>query len=141
MVVGYAGVAEVFLRLWQMQSEVPGIGNTANADVRSRARQSCAALRSFSRVFRVGLPYKYLWTGLYHWQSAHHEKALASWSLGLKAAEQLKMPYEVGLLHFEIASHLEQGSSQRDHHIQEADEIFSRLGALSDLERLHALVN
>jgi len=141
MVVGYAGVAEVYTRLWEMQREDPHLVDISNSELRHRARRSCSALHSFSRVFRVGQPYKCLWTGLYDWQTGNRDKAITSWFKGLTTAEKLEMPYEMGLLHFEIARHIELGSSRHVHHIQEAEEIFSRLGASHNLARLHDLID
>jgi serine/threonine protein kinase/tetratricopeptide (TPR) repeat protein len=141
MVLGYAGVAEAYVKLWEMQVEDPSIVDKSNSELRRSARQSCKTLHLFSRVFRIGLPHEHLWRGLYDWLSGNQTKAINRWVKGLAIAEQLKMPYVQGLLHFEIARHLEPENPERDHHIQAAEEIFSRRGAPYNLARVSDLIH
>jgi class 3 adenylate cyclase/tetratricopeptide (TPR) repeat protein len=52
---GYAGVAEVYLTLWETGHDT--------TDTRRAARQACRALRRFARVFPIGQPRARLWQG------------------------------------------------------------------------------
>jgi serine/threonine protein kinase/tetratricopeptide (TPR) repeat protein len=133
MVVGYAGVAEVFLRLWELQLSNPNIVDISTAQLRSSAHNSVKNLGSFSREFKAGTPNKLLWGGAYDWLEGNQRKALKKWRDGLKVAESLQMPYEAGLLHFEIARRLDTDNPDREIHIQAAQDIFSRLGASANL--------
>jgi hypothetical protein len=121
--------------------EDPGIVDQSSSELRRSARQSCNAVHLFSRIFRVGLPYEHLWKGLYDWLSGNRTKAMKSWGKGLAISEQLKMPYVQGMLHFEIARHLELEKSEREHHIQAAKEIFSRLGVPYNLAQVQDLID
>lgn len=104
-----------------------------------RAKRSITMFYQFSRFFKIGQPYKFLWVGSYEWQMGNQAKALSLWTKGLQAAERLAMPYEQGLLHYEMARRLEPGNPQRDQHIQGAEEIFSRLGTTYNLSRVQEL--
>jgi tetratricopeptide (TPR) repeat protein len=141
MVVGYSGVAEVYLRLWEMQLADPHILDQSTSELRRSAKRAMVTLGSFSRVFKAGLPYKLLWMGVYAWLGGSQAKALKNWRAGLAVAEAVEMPYEQGLLHFEIARHLETGHPQRAGHIQAAQDIFSRLGASANIARLNEFID
>jgi len=141
MAVGYSGVAEVYLRLWEMQVADADIVNQSESELRRSAKRSLKTLGSFSRVFKAGMPYKLLWAGVYDWLAGSQGKAFNSWRDGLAIAERLEMPYEQGLLHYEIARRLEPGKSERADHIQAAQGIFSRLGTSASLARLDELVD
>jgi hypothetical protein len=136
MAIGYSGVAEVYLRVWELQLAEPDIVRQSAAELRRSAKNALKTLGSFSRVFKAGLPYKLLWVGVYDWLEGRKSKALRSWREGLKIAEQLKMPYEQGLLHAELAQRLDPGDPAHAEHLQAAREIFSRLGASANLSRL-----
>jgi class 3 adenylate cyclase/tetratricopeptide (TPR) repeat protein len=58
---GYAGVAEVYLSLWENGQD--------SREVRQAAQRACLALRRFARVFPIGEPRARLWSGrlLYFW--------------------------------------------------------------------------
>ncbi|HEX5689863.1 MAG TPA: hypothetical protein VFX76_07670, partial [Roseiflexaceae bacterium] len=55
------------------------------------------------------------------------------WERGLKAAEQLDMPYEMGRLCYELGRSLPPGDPVRDSYLQRAAELFARLEASDDL--------
>ena len=137
----YAGMVEVYVRLWEVQTEDPGIIDLSNSELHRSARKSYKTLHQFSRVFRIGLPYEQLWKGLYDWLAGNRAKAVNRWEKGLAIAEQLKMPYVQGLLHFEIARHMEHENPERDHQIQAAEEIFSQLRDPYNLARVRDLLN
>jgi hypothetical protein len=71
------------------------------------------------------------------WLSGHATRAHRFWQQGLEAAHRLEMPFEAGMLHYEIGRH--QTGKQRQHHLQQAATTMQRLGALGELARIEAL--
>ena len=130
VLLGYSGAAEVYLRLWEEWPEL---------NTRSAARKACQALKSYTRIFPIGRPRLLLWQGLSAWLDGHPGKAQQLWSKGLLAAEALDLPYMQGLIHFEIGRHLLPTQPDRATHLDRARELFTRLGAAYDLERLNQI--
>jgi hypothetical protein len=139
MAVGYSGVTEVYLRIWELQMTDADIVDQTPAELRRSAKDALKTLGSFSRVFKAGLPYNLLWGGVYDWLGGRKSKARSSWREGLKIAEQLEMPYEQGLLHAELAQRLALGDPAQIDHLQAAREIFTQLDASANLSHLDQL--
>ena len=77
--------------------------------------------------------------GCFDWLDGRHEKARNAWLECLSLAEAAGLPYEIGLAHFELGRHLSDGEtlpdgSGRVDHLQRAAQVFSDLGAGSDLK-------
>ena len=121
---GYAG-AEVYLALWED-------GKTEYAQP---ARQACAAMRRFARVFPIGEAQASLYQGLAEWLSGRQVRARRAWQKGLVAAERLDMPHDQGRLHFEIGRHLPALDPTRRQHLECACALFEHVGATDDLAR------
>lgn len=98
---GYAAVAETFLTLWADGSESTG----ERKSLMNAARQSCAALAKFSKVFWIGQPRAQLWKGTYDWLSGKPALAHKTWQKSLALAVQKEMPYEEKLVRGEIERH------------------------------------
>jgi len=138
---GYAGVAEVYLALWEDVSSPSAISRQLPVTsyqlsvIRDSALQACAALSRFARVFPIGRPRAWLWQGLSDWLAGRPTQAHTAWRKSLAAAERLGMLYEQGLTHYEIGRHLDARDPARSQHLNRAVEIFNRLGAAVDAER------
>jgi class 3 adenylate cyclase/tetratricopeptide (TPR) repeat protein len=128
---GYAGVAEVYLALWEA-------GEAESLGAAKAAPQACAALYRFARVFPIARPRADLWQGRADWLGGRRGRASRLWRRGLAVAERLSMPYEQGLAHLEIGQHLPAGDPDRRAHLTRACEILSRLGCGYHLSRLEA---
>jgi tetratricopeptide (TPR) repeat protein len=128
---GYAGVAEVYLSLWEA-------GDHAAAPP---ARQACTALRQYARAFPIARPRAWLWQGLGAHLSGHHRGGLAAWRKSLAAAERLMMPCEQGRAHYQIGRHLPARDPARQAHLTRAGEIFADIGALYELDRVQAAMS
>jgi hypothetical protein len=136
---GYAAAAGTFLALWERGGFRWGF---EQRELECRARQACAALRRFARIFPIGRPRSWLCQGLAQWLSGHPARAHRSWRRGLAESERLAMPYEQARAHLEIGRHLEVGDPLRQSHLTRAEEMFTRLGAAPDLARVReALAN
>jgi tetratricopeptide (TPR) repeat protein len=134
---GYAGTAEVYLRLWERALDA---GQSAPNALAERARSACSALRTFARIFPIGRPRSFAWQGLYQWLSGRATRAARSWSAGRELAERMEMPYEEALIHFEIGRHASTDDPSRALHLQKASELFARLGAADDVARLEEVL-
>jgi tetratricopeptide (TPR) repeat protein len=134
LIEGYAGVAETYLALWEAS------GGTAPAErmaLALRAEQACTALANYARIFPIGKPRMLLCKGLHAWLAGHPQRAHTHWQKGLEAARRIAMPYEEGLLHYEVGRHIT--GAARHNALSRAAALFMQLGAQSDLERVEAV--
>jgi tetratricopeptide (TPR) repeat protein len=115
---GYAGVAEVYLFLWEAGQD--------SRDTSRAARQACRDLRGFARIFPIGKPRARLWQGRLAHLSGQTERAQAAWRAGLAAAERLGMPFEAALAHAELGRHAA-GTQQGDRHLEQAQMLLRQL--------------
>ncbi|MFQ5578911.1 MAG: hypothetical protein ACE5G8_18180, partial [Anaerolineae bacterium] len=124
---GYAGVADVYLTLWET-----GAVDRPNRLPR-QARQACKTLGKFARVFPIGAPRDSLYRGRYRWLLKRSTLAHRAWSQSLARAQKLAMPYEQGLAHYQIGRHKPFDDPARTEHLTRARQIFARLTAANDL--------
>jgi hypothetical protein len=99
---GYAGVAEVYLALWEASRR------QAPAESRKLARQvlqACTAMQKFARVFPIGRPRARLLQGRAEWLAGRRSRAMKAWRAGLAEALRLGMRYEEALAREEIGRH------------------------------------
>ena len=98
-------------------------------------------LRRFAARFPLGRPHAHLWDGVLHWADRRHGRAFRLWQRTLDLAERLQTPYERGRAHLEIARHKRPEAYGRRHHLDQAVEIFDRLGCVRDRDRALAELN
>jgi hypothetical protein len=133
----YAGVAEVYLGLWERALETavdPGKA-PLSTDLRASAQQACQVVRRYARLFPIWRPRAHLWHGLWSWLAGRTDQATRLWHQGLTAAQQLQMPYEQGLTYYELGRHLPLSDPQRQGYLQHAIAIFAGLEAAYDAAR------
>jgi tetratricopeptide (TPR) repeat protein len=130
----YAGVAEVYLGLWEqeLQTAVDSVHAPLSADVRAGAQQACQMVRRYARLFPIGRPRACLWQGWWYWLTGRAEQATRLWHQGLAAAQHFQMPYEQGLTYYELGRHLPRSDPQRQVYLQRAIAVFENLGAAYD---------
>jgi class 3 adenylate cyclase len=111
---GYAGSAEVYLRLWEVyQSKIQHVENLAvlaellelAKTMQHGAHKACLALYRYAKVFIIARPRALLWQGLYYWLANRPRKAYRVWQKSLNLAEHLNMPYERMLVLEEMKRH------------------------------------
>jgi tetratricopeptide (TPR) repeat protein len=127
---GLAATAEVFLTLLEGRHDA-----ATRSQLMKRSEVSCRRLREFAGRFPLGRPHAHLWSGLLAWHQHRHRRALRLWQRAIDAADELRTPYERGRAHLEIARHLGAESSRRRYHLDQAVDIFEKLGASADLAR------
>ena len=130
---GYANPAEAYLVLWEIGHPEP--------DIKELADKACRNLERYTRIYPIGRPRVWLLRGRYLWLSGKRAKAHQLWQKSLAAAEELAMPYEQGLAHYEIGLHLDASNPERVAHVQKAIDIFGRLGVVPDMERAKAALD
>jgi tetratricopeptide (TPR) repeat protein len=130
---GMAATAEVFLTLLERRRDP-----TDRAPLMMRSVLACQRLRQFARNFPLGRPHAHLWTGLLAWQQGRRRRALRCWQRAIEAAEQRRTPYERGRAHLEFGRHLDVSASARRYHLDQAADVFEKLGAAADLARVRA---
>ena len=124
-VEAYAGVAEVYLTLWEAGNATPEKCRQLKVD----ALRACTALWRYATIFQLGRPRAGLMQGLADWLSARPRRAHKAWRRSLADAVRLRMPCEEGLAHYEIGRHLPSGDAPRRTHLSHACDIFARIGA------------
>jgi hypothetical protein len=121
---GYAGIAEVYLNLWETDAaEAPA------------ARKAIKQLNRFAHTFPISAARALLMQGRAAWLSGQHATARALWHKSLAAAEEREVRYDQGLAHYEIGRHLDRGDAAHAQHLQQAMQIFSDLRAACDFDR------
>lgn len=129
---GYAGLAEVYLGLWANSRQERGNGR----QLKNKARRACNALKKFARVFPIGEPRAWLWSGWFHRLNGHSLLARRAWRKSLAAAERLGMPYDQAQAHSALAGCLPAEDPARAWHAGQAADIFTRLEASYNLAAL-----
>ena len=127
---GYAGIAEVYLNLWE-----------TDAAYAPPARKAIKQLNRFARTFPISEARAVLARGCAAWLSGKPDTARALWQKGLATAEERQMPYDRGLLLDMLGRHAPSGSAAREEHLQQALQIFSDLRAMYDFDRARMELN
>ena len=86
-------------------------------------------MKRFAGVFPVGRPRWAILEGRRSWLAGHRGRAFGLWRRALATAQQLDMPYEQGLAHYEIGRHLDANDPDRAVHLQAAREILGGIQA------------
>jgi tetratricopeptide (TPR) repeat protein len=129
----FASLAEARLTLWEMDDETP--------DGKKLAHRACKYLDRYARIFPIGRPRAWLRRGQYQWLSGKSARAHPLWRKSLAVAQELAMPYERGLAHYEIGRHLDPGDPERRVHLERAIDLFRDLGAGPARERAQAALD
>ena len=137
---GYSGATEVYLMLWQQASLAdPRPTTTSQIDdvqgLQKAARQACRALAGYGRIFAIGRPRVDLYRGTLAWLEGNQPAGQRAWLRSLETAVQLKMPYDQGLAHYQLATHLASSDPQKRLHLEQAIDCFTNSGAVYDLMR------
>jgi hypothetical protein len=131
-------MTEVYLTLWE---KARADGNQAEArTLKAATRKACKALRQYAVQGRypIGRPRAWLYRGWFEWLSGRTGRARRLWRKSLAYAQDVDMAYEEGLAHYEIGRHLRGSDPAWQEDMAKAAEIFTRLGAAYDLERVKA---
>src|SRR5205807_9953925 len=103
VLAGYAGMAEVYLGLWQEGAK----------DMASRAEAVCRTLHTFAKMHPMGQAQAWLYQGRLDWLHGKPRRARKSWLRRLAAAKQLGMPHDQELAERELSG-LRFAPSQRE---------------------------
>ncbi|OQY45948.1 MAG: hypothetical protein B6242_09105 [Anaerolineaceae bacterium 4572_78] len=134
---GYAGQAEVYLALWERAILTRNVSEILS--LRAAAHGAYHALHKFARSWQIGKPRAWLYQGWYEWLAGRPKLAQRCWLKSLTIAQQLVMPYEIGLAHHEMGRHSVMDSIHRETHLKTASQIFERLGVEHELRRFDVL--
>ncbi len=134
----YAGLPVVYMGLWKA-GERGQIEPPEYETFQELAWKACVSLHGFARVFPMARPRAWLWQGTYEWRAGKPVTARKGWRKSLDYAERLDMPYDQGLTHFEIGRHLPKDDPDQLDHLNQAAQLFSKLGAVCDLEEVNKI--
>jgi tetratricopeptide (TPR) repeat protein len=128
MLDAYSPVAELYLTLWETEYGHP-------EDMRRAAKQACKALHQFARTFSYGKARALLHQGTYHWLEGKQATARQTWTASIVAAQDIRLPYEAALTHYEMGRRLTPTDPMRHTHLEHAQTIFADVGSAYYLER------
>jgi len=97
-------------------------------ELKKYARLSVKIMKAYARVFTVGEPISYRYTGWIEWYSGRKEKALQAWRTACEKAHPIPMHYEEGLSYLALANHLPAENPERAASLGKAREAFARGG-------------
>jgi hypothetical protein len=126
---GYTGVAEIHLDRWAAGDRSPV--------TKQAARQACAALHTFARIFPIGKPRDRLLNGRLLELSGRPRRARAAWRTSLSTAQRLGMPLDAALAHTQLGLSAT-GTPQGQRHLEQAQTLLHQLGIPNNLTPLRA---
>ncbi len=122
-----SSLCDVYLGLW-----APTARGATDGSLRRAARDACAALNRFVRVFPIVAPIVRVHQGRLAWLDGRGARAVKHWQAALAAAERLAMPYEQARAARALAAHGPTADIAR--HAALARATFARLGIPGDAE-------
>jgi tetratricopeptide (TPR) repeat protein len=93
------------------------------------AQEACRALQKFAQIVSIARPRAWLEQSRYSALTGKTTKALRTIEVALTDAQQLNMPYHIGLAHALKGQMLPEGNPQRLDQLQQAAQYFATLGA------------
>lgn len=126
LVIAYYCAAETLLALYERDDR------NNPEDLTDHIEKILNSFRQYARRFKIGLPRQQLYTGRWQWLSGKQSAGLATWQKGLDVANQLKMPYDVALLKYEMGSRLGRDGEPYQAYLSDARLAFDRLNATID---------
>jgi len=137
---GYSGAAEVYLTLAERRAgssrSGAGRGSGDLDQLLPRAREACTRLALYTKTYRLAEPRTLIWDGRLAALEGKRKKALSTIEAGLRRAEELKLPLDVGLACHHLARLGAEGA--KGFH-QRALEIYSRHNLPWELEETRRL--
>ncbi|HVO70958.1 MAG TPA: hypothetical protein VMT24_12985, partial [Aggregatilineaceae bacterium] len=127
---GFASLAEVYLRMWEAQPD--------DHELAQVARRVTMALRTFSFRFPVYQAWSWRNYGMYLWLAGQPRRARVAWQQSMAVAVRLSLPYDEGLVRYEIGRHLATDDPRRHDELRRAADIFASLDAAYDLAQVQA---
>lgn len=128
----YASLSQASLSLWETVVQ----GNSDFAPQEELKELAVGALKlfsSFARIYSFARSRAALYQGTFDWLSGKQSRAKKGWAKSLALAEELGMPYDQGLAHYEIGRHLPADDLDRKQHLQQAAAHFTQLDTTWDL--------
>jgi len=129
--LGFAAVAGVYFELWEHALHASSEADPAPLKV--SAERAIKLLRTFRRVFPIGLPYALYYQGWYESLTGRKQAAIKTWRKGLDASRKFNLPYEEGVIRIKLALASAGQSVERNEHLTRAIQIFESMGAAREL--------
>jgi tetratricopeptide (TPR) repeat protein len=129
---GYTATAEALLAM----AEDPAAPASDRAKLAADTKLAMKRLRAFAKAFPASRPHIQRIEGWHAWQRGRRDKARQHWTNAIAEADRFKKVFEKGLAHFDMGRFDANGSG----HLQQACEIFDRLGFEYHQRRTRALM-
>ncbi|MEO8355296.1 MAG: AAA family ATPase [Chloroflexota bacterium] len=130
--IGFSASADIYFELWESALQDP-TRKAASDTLKQLAEKSLKLIHTFQKVFPIGQSTTPHYRGWHQWLTGKHQAAIKTWEMGLRSAQKLNMPYEEGLLHLKLGSHLPHDTVDRRQHLEQAIEIFEKMGVVREL--------
>ena len=129
----------IFLALEQAYEQ--GKSQAERDDLMKDAKLCVKVMKGFARVFTVGKPITYRYTGWVEWYSGRKERAYQAWRTASGRAHQFPMHYEEGMSYLALGNHLPLGTPERAASFEKAREAFAHGGFVNWAETAQVSLN
>jgi tetratricopeptide (TPR) repeat protein len=117
----FASKAQVYLTLLDLTPE-------PDPRLLAEAQGGVRVIQAYAKRFAIGEPRAGKLAGWLEIHQGNPGKAHAIWEKALARALEFQLPYEQAHLHYQIGRHLPKGDPHRREHLQQAVELYTRLG-------------
>ena len=131
ILVAYSGLAEAYLILAEQANDVQEEKRWTK-----KAKRACRTALKQSKRCRPWLPHSLRMQGRFQCLTGKEKAAQKWWQRSRDIAQHMGMRYELGMTHLEIGKYL-----QDQVHLEQAEAIFSDIGAKLDLARARELLS
>jgi class 3 adenylate cyclase/predicted ATPase len=132
---GYASVAEVFLTLWQNNTNTGILSqiNYSMEECKMAAQRAVKSTERYAHIYKLAQPRTHYLRGWLTALEGKPQAAIHIWKNGLQIAQTLGMPYEEARLHEILSRHLAAEDPESQTHHNTARQMFEDLNAQLDL--------
>lgn len=110
-----------------------------DSSLRTRTQHTIKTLKAYAKTFPIGKPSVWLWEGLYRQTMGQSQKSERLLHKALETSINMRVPYIQACSHYELGK-IMVNPQKRQHHLQQAREIFMEIGTEYDLQQVNELL-
>lgn len=118
----YIAAADTYLSLWERRA-LPDSNY-----LKQQAIQACKQLTRYAQILPIGEAARLRMHGVLAWLSGRRRQALKLWSQSLTRAQDLHMPLDEALAHYELGRHHPADDPARRVHLERAMQLLQQMG-------------
>jgi tetratricopeptide (TPR) repeat protein len=118
----YIAATDTYLSLWEREA-LPDSNY-----LRKQAVRACKQLTRYAQILPIGEAARLRMHGVLDWLSGRRKQAFKLWSQSLVRAQDLHMPLDEALAHYELGRHLASNDPTRREYLERAGQLFQQMG-------------